>query len=71
MDKLAESEYFKHLYKEGLSLSVIKYFEEMAEVNNRSITYFMIMALEELKLFLDQKPDYAVDLEDGEMETQH
>lgn len=71
MDKFAESGYFKHLYEEGLSPSVIEYFSEMAELNNRSMSYFVIMALEELKMFLDQRPDYTVDLEDDEMETQH
>ena len=71
MDKFTESDYFNHLYKEGLSLAVIKYFEEMAELNKRSMTYFMIMALEELKMYLDQQPHYTVDLEDDETETQH
>ncbi len=71
MDKFTESDYFNHLYKEGLSPAVIKYFEEMAELNKRSMTYFMIMALEELKMYLDQQPYYTVDLEDDETETQH
>ena len=71
MDKFTESEYFNHLYKEGLSPEITKYFEEMARINQRSMTYFIIMALEELKMYLDQQPHYTVDLEDDETGTQH
>jgi len=43
----------------------------MARINQRSMAYFMIMALEELMLYLDQQPHYTIDLEDDEKETQH
>ena len=68
MDEFTESEYFNHLYKEGLSPKVMKFFEEMTRINQRSMTYFMIMALEELMLYLDQQPHYDVDLDDDEIE---
>ena len=43
----------------------------MAKLNQRTMAYFMIMALEELQMYLDQQPHYTVDLEENETETQH
>jgi|TARA_R110002020_G_scaffold3109_3_gene14281 hypothetical protein len=71
MDESLESEYLQQLYKEGLSPTVTEYFKEMAKLNQRTMAYFMIMALEELQMYLDQQPHYTVDLEENETETQH
>lgn len=70
MDSKIERDYFDQLYKEGLSPSVAQFFYEMGRINNRSLTYFMIMALEELNMYLDQPPHFDVEL-DEETETEH
>ena len=70
MDSKIERDYFEQLYKEGLSPSVTQFFYEMSRVNNRSLTYFMIMALEELNMYLEQPAHFGVEL-DEETETEH
>lgn len=36
----------------------------MAEINNKPAEYFICMALEEFKMYLDQEPHFDVDLEE-------
>lgn len=70
MDSKIEKDYFDQLYKEGLSPRVTQFFYEMSRVNQRSLSYFMIMALEELNMYLEQPVDFGVEL-DEDKETQH
>tara|TARA_R100001086_G_C11823375_1_gene254660 strand:+ start:873 stop:1079 length:207 start_codon:yes stop_codon:yes gene_type:complete len=64
MDDYTQDAYFEALIKEGLDPAVIDWIQEMAKINNRSAMYFVMMALEEFKLYLDQSPEYEVELEE-------
>tara|TARA_R110002096_G_scaffold54020_4_gene139800 strand:+ start:1033 stop:1248 length:216 start_codon:yes stop_codon:yes gene_type:complete len=71
MDDRIEKEYFDQLRSEGLSPSVTEFFQELARINQRSMTYFMIMALEELNMYLDNPPNFDIDMGEEEKETEH
>tara|TARA_B100001939_G_C16650662_1_gene491619 strand:+ start:91 stop:297 length:207 start_codon:yes stop_codon:yes gene_type:complete len=64
MEEYIQDAYFDALIKEGLDADVIGWLVQMAEINDRTPSYFVIMALEELKLYLDQSPEYEIDLEE-------
>ena len=48
----------------GLDKSVTPFLMSMAEINNKPAEYFICMALEEFKMYLDQEPHFDVDLEE-------
>ena len=52
----------------ALDKSVAPFLQAMAEVNDRPAEYFICMALEEFKMYLDQEPEFDVDLEEDDEE---
>ena len=48
----------------GLDKSVTPFLQTLAEINNKPAEYFICMALEEFKIYLDQEPHFDVDLEE-------
>ena len=64
MEDYIQDAYFDALIREGLDASVIEWLVQMAEINQRTPTYFVMMALEEFKMYLDQSPEYEVELEE-------
>jgi hypothetical protein len=48
----------------GLDKSVKPFLQQMAELNNKPAEYFICMALEEFKMYLDQEPHFDVELEE-------
>ena len=64
MEEYIEDAYFDALIKEGLDADVIGWLVQMAEINQRTPTYFVMMALEEFKMYLDQSPEYEIELEE-------
>lgn len=71
MDEQLEREYVGQLYLDGLSPDTAKFFRDMAGINNRCLSYFMIMALEELKNYLDQAPPWDADPEEKMTKERH
>jgi hypothetical protein len=55
----------------GLDKSVTPFLMSMAEINNKPAEYFICMALEEFKIYLDQEPHFDVDLEDDDDDGLH
>jgi|TARA_R110000764_G_C10862623_1_gene366794 hypothetical protein len=67
-----EIEYLSMLESEGMDQSVLPFLSLLSEMNNKPISHFVIMALEELKIYLDQEPEYEIDLdEDCTEDTVH
>ena len=67
-----EIEYLSMLESEGMDQSVLRFLSLLSEMNNKPISHFVIMALEELKIYLDQEPEYDIDLdEDCTEDTVH
>ena len=64
MEDYIQDAYFDALIREGLDASVVEWLVQMAEINQRTPTYFVMMALEEFKMYLDQSPEYEVELEE-------
>jgi hypothetical protein len=64
MEEYIQDAYFDALIKEGLDADVIGWLIQMAEINQRTPTYFVMMALEEFKMYLDQSPEYEIELEE-------
>lgn len=52
-----------------LDKSVAPFLQQMAELNNKPAEYFICMALEEFKMYLDQEPVFDVELEDDDDDT--
>ena len=50
----------------GLDKSVAPFLQQMAELNNKPAEYFICMALEEFKMYLDQEPHFDVELEEAD-----
>ena len=55
----------------GLDKAVTPFLMSMAEINNKPAEYFICMALEEFKIYLDQEPHFDVDLEDDDDDGLH
>jgi len=64
LEDYIQDAYFDALIKEGLDSNVIDWVFQMAEINQRTPTYFVMMALEEFKMYLDQPPEYEIELEE-------
>ena len=64
MEDYIQDAYFDALIREGLDASVVEWLVQMAVINQRTPTYFVMMALEEFKMYLDQSPEYEVELEE-------
>ena len=64
MEEYIQDAYFDALIREGLDASVVERLVQMAEINQRTPTYFVMMALEEFKMYLDQSPEYEIELEE-------
>jgi hypothetical protein len=64
MEDYIQDAYFDALIREGLDSNVIDWVVQMAEINQRTPTYFVMMALEEFKMYLDQSPEYEIELEE-------
>ncbi len=64
MEDYIQDAYFDALIREGLDASVVEWLVQMAEINQRTPTYFVMMALEEFKMYLDQSPEYEIELEE-------
>ena len=64
MEEHIENAYLDALVEDGLDHDVVVWLLQMAEINQRTPSYFIMMALEELKLYLDQSPQYEIDLEE-------
>lgn len=63
MEDYIQDAYFDALIKEGLDADVIGWLVQMAEINQQTPSYFVMMALEEFKMYLDQSPEYEIELE--------
>lgn len=55
MDEYVERAYIEALLKEGLPLEVVTLLQELAEINDRSLTYFVMEALEDFAISLNQE----------------
>ena len=64
MEDYIQDAYFDALIKEGLDSNVVDWLIQMAEINQRTPSYFVMMALEEFKMYLDQSPEYEIELEE-------
>jgi hypothetical protein len=64
LEDYIQDAYFDALIKEGLDSNVVDWLIQMAEINQRTPTYFVMMALEEFKMYLDQSPEYDIELEE-------
>jgi hypothetical protein len=58
MDEYIEQAYMTELLKEGLSEEVVILFKELAMLNERSLTYFVIEALEDFAIQMNQEADF-------------
>ena len=52
----------------NLDRSVAPFLQAMADINDRPAEYFICMALEEFKMYLDQEPEFDVDLDEDDEE---
>lgn len=59
MEEYIEHAYFKALVDEGLDPDVLMFIEEMAALNYRTTTYFIMQALEDFKAHLDQDEGFS------------
>jgi hypothetical protein len=64
LEDYIQDAYFDALIKEGLDSNVVDWLIQMAEINQRTPSYFVMMALEEFKMYLDQSPEYEIELEE-------
>lgn len=64
MEEHIENAYFDALVEDGLDHDVVVWLLQMAEINQRTPSYFIMMALEEFKMYLDQSPEYEIELEE-------
>ena len=48
----------------GLDKSVAPFLQAMADINDRPAEYFICMALEEFKMYLEQEPEFEVELDE-------
>jgi hypothetical protein len=71
MDEQLEREYIGQLYLDGFSQDTEKFFRDLAHINRRCLSYFVIMALEELKDYLDQAPPWDADPEEQPAKERH
>jgi len=55
MDEHVERAYIEGLLKEGLPLEVVTLLQELAKINDRSLTYFVMEALEDFAISLNQE----------------
>lgn len=51
-----EKEFWDQMREEGLAESVIDFYLTTAKLNDRSTAYFVMIALEEFKTYMDQEP---------------
>tara|TARA_R100000951_G_scaffold115305_1_gene122979 strand:- start:62 stop:265 length:204 start_codon:yes stop_codon:yes gene_type:complete len=58
MDEYIEQAYMTELLKEGLAEEVVLLFKELAMLNERSLTYFVIEALEDFAIQMNQEADF-------------
>ena len=58
MDEYIEQAYMTELLKEGLPEEVVLLFKELAMLNERSLTYFVIEALEDFAIQMNQESDF-------------
>lgn len=58
MDEYIEQAYMTELLKEGLSEEVVILFKELAMLNERSLTYFVMEALEDFAIQMNQEADF-------------
>jgi|TARA_R110000744_G_C19354620_1_gene560733 hypothetical protein len=59
-----EISYLTMLEEEGMDKSVLPFLSMLSNMNNKPISHFVMMAIEEMKMYLDQEPEYVVELED-------
>ena len=59
MEEYIEEAYFKALVDEGLDPDVLCFIEEMAAINHRTVTSFIMEALEDFKAHLDQGEEFS------------
>jgi|TARA_R110002126_G_scaffold110385_1_gene247687 inhibitor of KinA sporulation pathway (predicted exonuclease) len=71
MDEQLEKEYLGQLFADGLSPDVTKFFRDMAKINQRTMSYFVVMAMEELKIYLEQTPPWDATPEEVDMGVKH
>ena len=50
----------------NLDRSVAPFLQAMADINDRPAEYFICMALEEFKMYLDQEPEFEVELDEDD-----
>ena len=50
----------------GLDKSVAPFLQAMADINDRPAEYFICMALEEFKMYLEQEPEFEVELDEDD-----
>jgi len=50
----------------NLDKSVAPFLQAMADINDRPAEYFICMALEEFKMYLDQEPEFEVELDEDD-----
>ena len=50
----------------GLDKSVAPVLQAMADINDKPAEYFICMALEEFKMYLDQEPEFEVELDEDD-----
>tara|TARA_R100000935_G_scaffold55909_1_gene86501 strand:- start:118 stop:372 length:255 start_codon:yes stop_codon:yes gene_type:complete len=59
-----EISYLKMLEEEGMDKSVLPFLSMLSNMNDKPISHFVMMAIEEMKMYLDQEPEYEVELEE-------
>jgi hypothetical protein len=69
LERQIEQIYMDMLNIDGLNEDTIAWFREMAKINKRTLSYFVIAAMEDFRNRLDQDPDFI--LEFGEEEQIH
>ena len=50
----------------NLDRSVAPFLQAMADINDRPAEYFICMALEEFKMYLDLEPEFEVELDEDD-----
>lgn len=66
MEQWLEDAYVECLIEDGVGEDTIAWFREMANINQRTFTYFVIAAMQEFRIGLDQDPSFLIELEDEE-----
>ena len=59
MEEYIEEAYFKALVDEGLDPDVLCFIEEIAAINHRTVSYFVMDALESYKAHFDQDEEFS------------